>query len=76
MEQPADKQPEQDEKVPEVSEPAPEKPFDVASCKCNYCGSKPSLYLHRDDQARDAPLRSVCVDCFVSLFDKVLGVRD
>lgn len=61
-----------DEKVAEtgaVSEPVAAKP----ELQCNYCGAKPSLFLHRDEQARDVPLRSVCVDCFVSVFDKVLS---
>lgn len=63
----------QDEKVAEpvatVSDP---QKFDCSTCTCNYCGSKPSLFLHRSEQASDAPLRSVCIDCFVKVFDQVL----
>jgi hypothetical protein len=61
----------QDEKAPEpvatVSDP---QKFDCSACTCDYCGSKPDLFLHRSPN--DAPLRSVCVDCFVKVFDQAL----
>lgn len=63
----------QDEKAPEpVAAVKEETKFDCSTCTCNYCGSKPSLFLHRSEQATDAPLRSVCIDCFVKVFDQVL----
>lgn len=63
----------QDEKVAEpVATVKDEAKFDCSTCTCNYCGSKPSLFLHRSERANDAPLRSVCIDCFVKVFDQVL----
>jgi len=58
-----------DEKAPEQSSGAQAAP----SKACNYCKNEGSLFLHRDAEAKDAPLRSVCVDCFVKVFDTVLG---